>query len=62
MRQAQAQKQAKNLHVEDGWDYFIHGWTQVIAEVFNIEIDSKALAKLSAIAQGKRRRPINSET
>jgi len=58
MRQAMAQKQAKNLHVEDGWDYFIHGWTQVIKEVFNIELDFDTLEKLSAIAQGKRRRPI----
>jgi hypothetical protein len=24
--------------VEDGWTYFIHGWTQVIAEVFDIAI------------------------
>jgi len=36
--QANAQKEAKNLSVEDGWVYFIHGWTRVIAEVFDIEI------------------------
>jgi len=54
MRQADAQKQAKNLHVEDGWDYFIHGWTQVIEEVFNIEIDSGKLEMLSKIAQGQK--------
>ena len=60
MHQAQAQKQAKNLHVEDGWEYFIHGWTQVIEEVFNVEMDFDTLEKLNAIAQGKRRRPIDS--
>ena len=54
MRQAQAQMQTKNLHVEDGWDYFIHGWTQVIEEVFNIEIDFDTLGMLSAIAGEKR--------
>ena len=24
--------------IEDGWSYFLHGWTQVIAEVFHIDI------------------------
>jgi shikimate 5-dehydrogenase len=51
MRQAQAQQKEKNLHVEDGWLYFIHGWTQVIAEIFHIEIDSETLKKLSDIAR-----------
>jgi shikimate 5-dehydrogenase len=39
MRQAQAQQKAKNLHVENGRIYFIHGWTQVIAEVFHAAIE-----------------------
>ena len=38
MHQALAQKEKQNLHVEDGWIYFVHGWTQVIAEVFHIDI------------------------
>ncbi len=29
-----AQEDARRLQVEDGWVYFLHGWTQVIAEVF----------------------------
>jgi shikimate 5-dehydrogenase len=36
--QARAQQNAKNLQIEDGWIYFIHGWTRVIAEVFHVEI------------------------
>ena len=36
--QARAQEDARNLQIEDGWTYFIHGWTQVIAEVFHIDI------------------------
>jgi len=52
MYQAQAQAAARNLHVEDGWRYFIYGWTQVIEEVFNIEIDKPTLDKLSAMARG----------
>lgn len=36
--QARAQEKAKNLHIVDGWDYFIYGWTRVVAEVFDIDI------------------------
>jgi len=36
--QARAQTDSKSLTVEDGWVYFLHGWTRVIAEVFDIEI------------------------
>ena len=39
--QARAQQQSRHLHVEDGWLYFIHGWTRVIAEVFAIDIPTK---------------------
>jgi shikimate 5-dehydrogenase len=52
-RQAEAQRKEKNLHVEDGWKYFIYGWTQVIAEVFDIEIDGPVLEKLSDLAKAK---------
>jgi shikimate 5-dehydrogenase len=51
MRQAAAQQREKNLRVEDGWRYFIHGWTQVISEVFHIDIDEPTLDKLSEIAR-----------
>jgi len=50
MHQANAQKQARNLHVEDGWIYFIHGWTQVIAEVFHIDIKEEIFSRLEQIA------------
>lgn len=49
--QAEAQAQAKGLHVEDGWIYFIHGWTQVMEEVFHITMDDATLDRLSAIAR-----------
>ena len=39
--QARAQESTRQLHVEDGWLYFIHGWTRVIAEVFDVEIPTK---------------------
>jgi len=36
--QARAQQKTRSLTVEDGWVYFIHGWTRVIAEVFHRDI------------------------
>lgn len=38
LEQAQAQAATRRLQVEDGWIYFLHGWTRVIAEVFHIDI------------------------
>lgn len=49
--QAEAQAAEKRLHVENGWTYFIHGWTQVIEEVFQIKLDSASLNRLSEIAK-----------
>ena len=50
MHQALEQKEERNLYVEDGWIYFIHGWTQVIAEVFHLDIDQDKLNELDQIA------------
>ena len=36
--QARAQASLRGLSIEDGWGYFLHGWTQVIAEVFHVDI------------------------
>lgn len=38
LEQARAQAAERSLHVEDGWHYFLHGWTQAIAEVFAIDV------------------------
>lgn len=54
MAQAQQQKAVSNLLIEDGWIYFIHGWTQVIAEVFHVEIKGETLNKLEKIANSLR--------
>jgi shikimate 5-dehydrogenase len=32
------QARASGVRAEDGWVYFLHGWTQVIAEVLGVEI------------------------
>ncbi len=36
--QARAQRSTRNVSIEDGWVYFLHGWTRVMAEVFDMEI------------------------
>jgi shikimate 5-dehydrogenase len=36
--QARARETARSLQIEDGWSYFIYGWTRVIAEVFHVDI------------------------
>ncbi len=38
LRQAETQRVERSLTIEDGWVYFLHGWTRVIAEVFDVEI------------------------
>lgn len=36
--QARAQAKQRQFVIEDGWVYFLHGWTRVIAEVFGVDI------------------------
>ena len=52
LKQARNQQKEKNLHIEDGWVYFLHGWTRVISEVFHLYIPTSGLEfdKLSKIA------------
>ena len=38
LRQARAVENSRRLRVENGWAYFLHGWTRVIAEVFAVDI------------------------
>jgi len=50
--QARRQETARDLQIEDGWTYFIYGWTRVIAEVFQVEIPVRgpAFDEISRIA------------
>ena len=54
--QARRAKEARNLRIEDGWIYFVHGWTRVIAEVFHIDIPTSGprFEELSRIAADAR--------
>lgn len=55
LRQAQQQAATRGLQVEDGWVYFLHGWTQVIAEVFDAWLSPTLFRRLDAIAASYRR-------
>lgn len=51
LHQARAQEVDRDLTVVDGWRYFIHGWTQVIADVFDIPMGLDRVAELSDAAR-----------
>ena len=48
---ASAQAANRGVRAVDGWQYFLHGWTEVISEVFAIAIDDATFDKLRAIAE-----------
>lgn len=54
LQQAHQQQVERQLHVEDGWRYFIHGWTQVIAEVFDIDMPRETVDELGRVAASLR--------
>ena len=56
LNQARAQEKSRQLQIEDGWGYFLHGWTRVIADVFNVDIpkDGPVFDELSRLAAESR--------
>jgi shikimate dehydrogenase len=50
MHQALAQRETRGLTVEDGWRYFLYGWTQAIARVLHVEIRGALFERLAAVA------------
>jgi shikimate 5-dehydrogenase len=50
LHQAKRQADSRQLTIEDGWVYFLHGWTQVIAEVFHLHLTPELFAKLAEAA------------
>jgi shikimate 5-dehydrogenase len=51
LHQALAQQELRSLSVEDGWVYFLHGWTQVVAQVLHIKLDELLFAELARAAE-----------
>ncbi len=56
LHQAESQKEEKKLIIEDGWMYFVYGWTQVIAEVFHYPIEGATLLEMNRIAAKRNNR------
>ena len=54
MHQAEAQRTTHRLRVEDGWLYFLYGWTQVIAQVFHQPIEGALFQELARLAESVR--------
>lgn len=50
LQQAQRQATARNLVVEDGWRYFLHGWSSVISYVFDVAITPERFARFEAVS------------
>ena len=50
MHQAMRQAQSRAVTVEDGWVYFLHGWSQVVAQVLHIELTDEMFAQLDQAA------------
>jgi shikimate 5-dehydrogenase len=48
--QAMAQRESRGVTVEDGWLYFLHGWTQHVAEVLHIDLTDELFNQLGEIA------------
>ncbi len=54
MHQSLAQVESRNLKVEDGWIYFVHGWTQVVAQVLHFDLTPDLFNRLNEAASSVR--------
>lgn len=54
LAQARRHERDRGLHVEDGWRYFVHGWSQAVAQVFDVPMPAATVDELSRIAAGLR--------
>ena len=55
LQQAKAQQSSRKLTVEDGWIYFLHGWTQVVAQVLHIDLTPELFRELAKGAETVRK-------
>lgn len=54
LHQARAQAEARHLLIEDGWYYFLQGWSQVVGMVFDVDITPERFERLSQAAESIR--------
>lgn len=51
---ARAQARDRHLELHDGWDYFLYGWSEVMAEVFGLEIGPRRFEEMKQAAEAIR--------
>ena len=51
LRQAREQAEARGLELHDGWRYFLHGWAQHIAQVYDLELAPARFERLAEAAE-----------
>jgi len=55
MHQALAQRESRQVTVEDGWLYFLYGWTLVVAQVLHIDLTPELFKRLGETADRARK-------
>jgi shikimate 5-dehydrogenase len=55
MHQGLAQVSSRGVVVEDGWLYFVHGWTQVVAQVLHFDLTPALFDQLNKAAETVRK-------
>jgi len=50
LHQSLAQVESRNVKVEDGWLYFVHGWTQVVSQVLHFDLTPELFDRLNKAA------------
>jgi len=50
LHQSLAQAESRKVKVEDGWLYFVHGWTQVVAQVLHFDLTPSLFDQLNQVA------------
>jgi shikimate dehydrogenase len=51
LRQAREQAAVRGLELHDGWRYFLHGWSQHIAQVYDLELAPPRFERLAEAAE-----------
>jgi shikimate dehydrogenase len=54
LQQARQQADARRLELHDGWRYFLHGWSEHIAEVFDLQLTKAVFERLADAAEPQR--------
>ena len=54
LHQSLRQVESRELTVEDGWIYFVHGWSQVVAQVLHVDLTPEVFGRLERAAASVR--------